>query len=1364
MNKITMGFISAVSILFLGQGVFAADAWDAPAFSADTGVMLREAKAVTTGPDAIVVTLLEENRYEFAPDGREKHTLHVVIRIVDGHGAEDWSTVEARWEPWHQSRPLIRARVITPDGRVHTLDPRTIAEAPVAQDSPEYFSDARTLEGPLPAVEAGAVIEEEIVVEDTAPAYQAGNFRRIGFGYGKAYPARKIRLILDAPSSLPLHYLARNLPDMRPVREEKDDRVRFTFEAGPVADIPDFEYNLPHDVPISPQVVFSTGKSWAEVASSYNAIVDGQIRGADLKRFLQPDPLKGNTRENAAELLARLRKEVRYVAVEFGDAAIVPHTPAEVLQRRFGDCKDQAALLVALLRASDIPAYVALVNVDNRADPEADLPGFGQFDHAIVHVAADKPFWIDPTDPDLDAGDIRSEAQGRLALVAAPGTTQLTRIPETSSSDNRQIEVREFYLAEAGEARAVETTQAWGTRALAFRSLGRSESDKLKNNLSDYAQRIYLTSDITRAETTHKKFDLPAGLVIEVPKTKRGETATADAAVYVRLESVFDELPGYFWSKGKSEKQPRKPRTRELLLPEAYTREIRYRVFPPLGYVARELPKAETKTWGRATFSQEYHVEKDGTVTAALSFDTGPRRMSASDAEALRKGVLETADSDAVTLAFEQKGVTLLNGGKIREALGEFRSLEKAHPKEALHHGQIADAMLEAGLGDAARVEGRRAVELEPQSAAAHLKLGWVLEHDSLGRLFKKDFDYDGALAEFRQAVKLEPENTQAHESLAIVLEHNKQGIRYGRGSRLAEAIAEYKVVAKEIKDTDMAWNPVFDMLWSNKYDDARQAAEQLSHSPTRNYLLLTSIAATDPPAAIREADSRIHDNAERQAALSGAGQFLMKLRLYSAAGKILAASAQGASNAAAVLASANQIGKLQRHEDSRPDADDPRTVVREFFTLLITCDSDSLISELSKISSRHARVHLVQKEEEDEARHTAQEVRGRLGRLGLPSDVLIDLVLGNLPMDVESDKATGFRVRMPNPAKPGSTMSMFVVWEEGRFRFLDVADSGAAVSREILECSERGDLDGARHWLDWVREESEMGGGEDPLSGPLLPRFWTKGQKGGKDVITDAAAALLAGDRQEPRAVLILRAALEKAAEADRPRYLLALAQAYYRRENYRDLQSVAESLVKIFPESQTSFGLLTAALNAQHLWKESRRAAEDRLRSLPDDPNAIRSLADVAAIEGNYIEGERLLRRLIASGKAKSEDRNSLGWHALFHPPVPSEVTAEVLKGVDQRSSFGLLHTVAMLYAEEGKTTEARDVLRQAMEDAAMEELDSAVWLVVGRMAEDFEAHDAAIAAYNKVEKPKKEYQIPLSSYMMAQQRLAALKTKIP
>ena len=71
------------------------------------------------------------------------------------------------------------------------------------------------------------------------------------------------------------------------------------------------------------------------------------------------DPLiagKKSAAEKEAAIVDYLDREVRYTGIEFGEAAIVPHDPAETLAKKYGDCKDKATLLVAMLRAAGIPA------------------------------------------------------------------------------------------------------------------------------------------------------------------------------------------------------------------------------------------------------------------------------------------------------------------------------------------------------------------------------------------------------------------------------------------------------------------------------------------------------------------------------------------------------------------------------------------------------------------------------------------------------------------------------------------------------------------------------------------------------------------------------------------------------------------------------------------------------------------------------------------------------------------------------------------------------------------------------------------------------------------------------------------------
>ncbi len=91
-----------------------------------------------------------------------------------------------------------------------------------------------------------------------------------------------MRLVVDAPASLPVRHLTRLLPAVEPQRTQSDGRVRWAFEAGPLAAIESVEVLTPGDVAVWPLVGVSTGESWAQVAQRYGQIVDSQIAAAEL--------------------------------------------------------------------------------------------------------------------------------------------------------------------------------------------------------------------------------------------------------------------------------------------------------------------------------------------------------------------------------------------------------------------------------------------------------------------------------------------------------------------------------------------------------------------------------------------------------------------------------------------------------------------------------------------------------------------------------------------------------------------------------------------------------------------------------------------------------------------------------------------------------------------------------------------------------------------------------------------------------------------------------------------------------------------------------------------------------------------------
>ncbi len=61
-------------------------------------------------------------------------------------------------------------------------------------------------------------------------------------------------------------------------------------------------------------------------------------------------------------------RSTHYVALEFGIYSYKPYPVTQIYARRFGDCKDKASLMIALLRAAGIEAEIALVRTRSLGD------------------------------------------------------------------------------------------------------------------------------------------------------------------------------------------------------------------------------------------------------------------------------------------------------------------------------------------------------------------------------------------------------------------------------------------------------------------------------------------------------------------------------------------------------------------------------------------------------------------------------------------------------------------------------------------------------------------------------------------------------------------------------------------------------------------------------------------------------------------------------------------------------------------------------------------------------------------------------------------------------------------------------------
>ena len=273
-------------LLLVFPGVAALDApaqqdvapWSAPHFSVPARDLYQAASSMAA-PDGANVTLFDDDeKFSFDEGGRLTHVGHYIYKVLTAKGAEGWDTLSVGWDPWHEVRPVIRARVIEPDYSEHELDPKAITEEPARGGDYKTYSDGKRLTAPLPAISPGVVVEEEYLERETEPFFAPGRVGRAFFGHERT-PVAHSSAVFEAPLSLPLRIETRVLPGLTPKRVEANGRVTITYEIGALEGIESRDANLPPDAYVFPEIDYSTGASWQALATEYSKIVDSKANG-----------------------------------------------------------------------------------------------------------------------------------------------------------------------------------------------------------------------------------------------------------------------------------------------------------------------------------------------------------------------------------------------------------------------------------------------------------------------------------------------------------------------------------------------------------------------------------------------------------------------------------------------------------------------------------------------------------------------------------------------------------------------------------------------------------------------------------------------------------------------------------------------------------------------------------------------------------------------------------------------------------------------------------------------------------------------------------------------------------------------------
>lgn len=188
--------------------------------------------------------------------------------------------------------------------------------------------------------------------------------------------------------------------------------------------------------------------NWKEMGNWYAGLATG-------RRNASPE-IKQKVAELTAGITDPLTKmraiaqfvqhDIRYVAIELGIGGFQPHPAADVFAHRYGDCKDKATLMAAMLNEIGIDSYYVVINAE-RGSVTPDMPANDGFNHVILaiklpagvpegsavatikHPQLGEILFFDPTNELIPFGQIGGYLQENYGLLVTPSGGELVEVP-----------------------------------------------------------------------------------------------------------------------------------------------------------------------------------------------------------------------------------------------------------------------------------------------------------------------------------------------------------------------------------------------------------------------------------------------------------------------------------------------------------------------------------------------------------------------------------------------------------------------------------------------------------------------------------------------------------------------------------------------------------------------------------------------------------------------------------------------------------------------------------------------------------------------------------------------------------------------
>lgn len=406
-------------------------------------------------PETESVTLLEERHITVGQDGTIRTNGRRAVKILRQGGIEEARRLVLASAYDTKIRTMTGWNV-TEGRKTLKVTMKNVVETGLAPDT--LYTDVSMKILFAPSVEVGSIVGFEWEEERKPPSLEDI------FEFQGRFPVGLSRYSVVLPEGWTMDTSWVNWTPAESLRVEGSPPA----QVWETADIPAVE-----DEPMMPAlraiagrliVRFKPGQpddirsfvGWTDIGSWYEALSkESRVPDRAVEREAQ------ELAAGAPDTLSRVRaaaefvqKDVRYVAIEIGIGGYRPHNAESVLANRYGDCKDKATLLAALLQASGIDSYYLIVNTEHGAVNTGSPGSLYSFNHAVLairlpedvddtglpavvrHPRLGRLLVFDPTSPYTPLGQLPVYLQGNTALLVAEGSGELISLPLPAPESN----------------------------------------------------------------------------------------------------------------------------------------------------------------------------------------------------------------------------------------------------------------------------------------------------------------------------------------------------------------------------------------------------------------------------------------------------------------------------------------------------------------------------------------------------------------------------------------------------------------------------------------------------------------------------------------------------------------------------------------------------------------------------------------------------------------------------------------------------------------------------------------------------------------------------------------------------------------